>query len=183
MAPTIPGGSRCNKPRPWGGRYPGDLPCYTKYIPPRGQWRPPGDAGVDGGRTLGWSKVSGLLEHEEVLGRELLAFLEPLEDEFRLFLRVDLFRDFFGDAAALHPDAVNDLVVIVDLADVLDVLAVFPVREHLRLDELLLRPVGLPAQVVALLVAPGHLVVLRLALFPELGDALVSVFREVSRGL
>ena len=98
------------------------------------------------------SKVSGLLEREEVLGRELLALLEPLEDEFRLFLRVDLFRDFLGDAAALHPDAVNDLVVIVDLADVLDVLAVLLVREHFRLDELLLRPIGLPAEVVALLV-------------------------------
>src|SRR2546426_210890 len=129
------------------------------------------------------SEVSGLLEREEVLGRELLAFLEPLEDEFRLSLRVDLFRDFLGDAAALHPDAVDDLVVIVDLADVLDVLAVFLVREHLRLDELLLRPIGLPAQVVALLVERGHLVVFCLGLLREFGDALVGVFREVSRGL
>src|SRR2546422_7699338 len=129
------------------------------------------------------SQVSGLLEGEEVLGRQLLAFLEPLEDEFRLLLRVDLFRDFLSDAAALHPDSVDDLVVIVDLADVLDVLAVLLVREHLRLDELLLRPVGFPAQAVALLVERGHLVVLRLGLLRELGNALVGVLGEVSRGL
>src|SRR5256886_3048031 len=43
------------------------------------------------------SEVSGLLQREEVLGRQLLAFLEPLEDEFRLLLRVDLFRDFLSE--------------------------------------------------------------------------------------
>src|SRR5947199_4917749 len=107
------------------------------------------DVPLNGGRPCAQSEVTGLLEGEQVLGRQLLAFLEPLEDEFRLLLRVDLFRDFLRDAAALHPDSVDDLVVIVDLADVLDVLAVLLVREHLRLDELLLRTVGFPAKAVA----------------------------------
>src|SRR3989442_7492602 len=177
-----PPGSGYAKPLAWG---PGPLgSCHailSIFLPGlRGAARrsAPMEAGLAAD-----SEVSGLLERQEVLGRELLAFLESLEDEFRLSLRVDLFRDFLGDAAALHPDAVDDLVVIVDLADVLDVLAVFLVREHLRLDELLLRPIGLPAQVVALLVERGHLVVLCLGLLRELGDALVGVFREVSRGL
>src|SRR2546428_633918 len=129
------------------------------------------------------SEVSGLLQGQEVLGRQLLAFLEPFEDEFRLSLRVDLFGDLLGDAAALHPDAVDDLVVVVDLADVLDVLPVLLVREHLRLDELLLRPVRLAAQVVPPLVQRGHLIVLRLGFLRQLGDAFVGVLREVPGGL
>src|SRR3989442_13276884 len=176
MARTIAGGGGVTK-RGLGDPPPPDLPCYTKYIPTGGVGAATRTSPIDGGRTWLHSEVSRLLEHEQVLGRELLAFLEPLEDEFRLSLRVDLFRDFLGDAAALHPDSVDDLVVIVDLADMLDVLAVFLVGEHLRLDELLLRPVGIPAQVVALLVERGHLVVLRLGLLRELGDPLVSVLR------
>src|SRR5256712_2195347 len=83
------------------------------------------------------SEVSGLLQGQEVLGRQLLAFLEPFEGEFRLSLLVDLFGDLLGDAAVLLPDAVDDLVVVVYLADVFDVLPVVLVRCHLRLDALL----------------------------------------------
>src|SRR2546428_5267005 len=129
------------------------------------------------------SEVSGLLQGQEVFGRQLLAFLEPFEDEFRLFLRVDLFGDFLGNAAAFHPDAVDDLVVVVDLADVLDVLSVLLVREHLGLDEFLLRPVRLATQVVPLFVQRSHLIVLRLGLLRKLGDAFVGVLRKVPRGL
>src|SRR5437667_5541332 len=85
-------------------------------------------------RTVARSKVPGLLQREEVLRRQLLPLLESFEDEFRLFLRVDFFGDFLGHTAALHPDPMDDLVVVVDLADVLDVLAMLLVREHLRLD-------------------------------------------------
>src|SRR3989442_15164080 len=63
------------------------------------------------------SEVSGLLQGQEVLGRQLLAFFDPFEDEFRLSLRVDLFGDLLGDAAPLHPDAVDALVAAVDLPD------------------------------------------------------------------
>src|SRR6266566_10130879 len=79
------------------------------------------------------SQVAGLLEGHKVLRRELLALFEPVEDLLRLPLRVDLFRGRLGDPSALHPDPVDDLVVVVDLADMLDVLPVLFVREHLRL--------------------------------------------------
>src|SRR5438309_8370336 len=84
------------------------------------------------------SQVAGLLEGHEVVRRELLTLLEPLEDLLGFPLRVDLFRGRLRNAAALHPDPVDDLVVVVDLADVLDVLPVLFVREHFRLVELLL---------------------------------------------
>src|SRR5437763_536622 len=95
-------------------------------------------------------EIARLLEGQEVFRRQLFALLEALEDLLRLSLRVDLFRGGLGNPAALHPDPVDDLVVVVDLPDVLDVLAVLFVREHLRLDELLLGPVRLLPQGVAL---------------------------------
>src|SRR2546422_8285981 len=97
------------------------------------------------------SQVAGLLEGHQVVRRELLTLLEPLEDLLGFPLRVDLFRGRLGDAAALHPDPVDDLVVVVDLADMLDVLPVLFVREHLRLDELFLGAVRLSPKGVALL--------------------------------
>src|SRR5438046_4237256 len=103
-------------------------------------------------RILATLEIAGLLEGHEVFRRQLFALLEALEDLLRLSLRVDLFRGGLGNPAALHPDPVDDLVVVVDLPDVLDVLAVLFVRAHLRLDELLLGPVRLLPQGVALLV-------------------------------
>src|SRR5205809_6876393 len=103
-------------------------------------------------RPCGPLEIAGLLEGHEVFGRQLFPFFEALEDLLRLSLRVDLFRGGLGDPAALHPYPVDDLVVVVDLPDVLDVLPVLLVREHLRLDELLLGPVRLFPQGVALLV-------------------------------
>src|SRR2546426_10291626 len=61
------------------------------------------------------SVVSGLMQGQEALGRQLLAFLEPFEDEFRRSLRVDPFGDLRADAAVLHPAAVVSLVVLMDL--------------------------------------------------------------------
>src|SRR6266487_5660670 len=132
--------------------------------------------------ALATLQVAGFLEGHEVLGRQLFAFLEPLEDHLRLPPRVHLDRRLRGHPAALHPDPVDDLVVVVDLADALDVLAVLLVGEHLRLDELLLRMIRLPSELVALLVQRRHAVVLLLRLLREFRDALVRVLRPLPPG-
>src|SRR5436189_5982153 len=91
------------------------------------------------------SQVAGLLEGHKVVRRELLTLLEPLEDLLGFPLRVDLFRGRLRTAAALHPDPVDDLVVVVELADVLDVLRLLFARVRCRVDELLLGPICLHA--------------------------------------
>src|SRR6266480_5051574 len=125
------------------------------------------------------SQVAGLLEGHEVVRRELLTLLEPLEDLLGFPLRVDFLRSRLGDAPALHPDPMDDLVVVVDLADMLDVLPVLFVREHLRLDELFLGAVRLPPEGVALLVQGRHLIMFRLSLLRELRDPPMGVLRLV----
>src|SRR6266508_3039098 len=135
--PSPPGRHRFAKP---GGAFPpGGQSRPALLAEPPGSTDPP--AGVRGPAML---EVARLLERHEVFGRQLLASLETLEDHLRFPLRVDLDGRLGGHAAALHPDPVDELVVVVHLADVLDVLAVHLVREHLRLDEILLRVIRLP---------------------------------------
>src|ERR1041385_7775340 len=109
---------------------------------------------------------AGLLQRQQVLGAQLLAGLELLEDRLGGGLAARLLR--LAGAAGLGVGAL--VLEEVDVVDDLDVGLVDLVGLHLGDDELLLQLVRLLAQLVGRLVELDHGVVLGLRLLGHLAD-------------